>query len=90
MSVKKVPMRMCIGCREMKPKNELIRVVKAPDGEIKLDFTGKQSGRGAYICKCANCLKKAQKVNSFAKAFETAVPASIYERLSEELEKIEE
>ena len=90
MSVKKIPMRMCIGCREMKPKNELIRVVKTPDGEIKLDFTGKQSGRGAYICKCSACLKRAQKVNSFAKAFEAAVPVLIYERLSKELEKIEE
>ncbi len=78
MTVKKTPMRMCTGCHEMKPKRELIRVVKTPEGEIKLDFTGKLNGRGAYICKNAECLKKAQKQNSLSRAFATAVTAEVY------------
>ena len=61
MATKKVPLRMCIGCREMKPKAELYRVVKTPDGNIVIDKTNKLSGRGAYICKCGDCLKKAEK-----------------------------
>ena len=61
MKPKKIPMRLCLGCGEMKPKRELIRVVKAPDGEISLDTTGKKSGRGAYICPDPGCLEKAQK-----------------------------
>ena len=59
---KKIPMRQCLGCREMKPKRELIRVVRAPDGAISLDFKGKASGRGAYICPNASCLKKARRL----------------------------
>ena len=59
---KKIPLRMCIGCREMKPKKELIRVVKAPNGDISLDITGKKNGRGAYVCKDAECIKKARKI----------------------------
>lgn len=61
MSAKKTPMRMCTGCREMKPKQQLIRIVKTPDGEIKLDTTGRLNGRGAYICKSADCLKKRRR-----------------------------
>ena len=89
MAAKRIPMRMCTGCREMKPKAELVRVVKTPDGEIKLDFTGKQSGRGAYICKDAECLLKAKKSNALARAFEMNVSAEIYEALDKELEKID-
>ncbi len=65
MSVKKTPMRMCTGCREMKPKKELIRVVKTPEGEIKLDTVGKLNGRGAYICKHAECLKRRKNQTRF-------------------------
>lgn len=89
MSVKKIPMRMCTGCREMKPKRELIRVVKTAEGEIKLDVTGKLNGRGAYICKCSECLKKAEKSNALSRAFSCAVPSEIYARLKSEIENIE-
>lgn len=89
MAVKKIPMRMCTGCREMHPKAELIRVVKTPEGEIKLDATGRLNGRGAYICRRGDCLKKAEKQNALARAFETKVDAEIYARLGEELEAID-
>ncbi|MBR5223731.1 MAG: YlxR family protein [Clostridia bacterium] len=85
MTVKKIPMRMCTGCHEMKPKKELIRVVKTPEGEIKLDFTGKLNGRGAYICNCAECLKKAKKQNSLSRAFSMAVSAEVYDNLEKAL-----
>ena len=90
MTIKKVPMRMCNGCMEMKPKRELIRVVKAPDGEISLDKTGKKSGRGAYVCKDAACLKKAIKAKRFERAFSCTIPQEVYERLEEELGKNDE
>lgn len=89
MVTKKIPMRMCTGCREMKPKKELIRVVKATNGEICLDSTGKLNGRGAYICKSMDCLNKAKKTNAFSRAFETKVSDEIYLKLETELEKIE-
>ena len=66
---KKIPMRMCIGCGEMKPKKELIRVVKSPEGEITLDFTGKKAGRGAYLCRSQECLTQAQKSRRLEKSF---------------------
>ncbi len=89
MTVKKVPMRMCTGCREMKPKKELVRVVKTSDGEIRLDTTGKLNGRGAYICKNKECLNKARKMNAFSRAFEMTVPNEIYNQLETELDDIE-
>ncbi|MBQ2236939.1 MAG: YlxR family protein [Clostridia bacterium] len=89
MGVKKIPMRMCTGCREMKPKNELVRIVKTTDGQIRLDATGKLNGRGAYICKNAECLKKARKANALSRAFETAVSAEIYDSLEEAIESLE-
>lgn len=89
MAGKKIPMRMCTGCREMKPKFELVRVVKTPDGEIKLDNTGKLNGRGAYICKNTECLNKAIKTNALSRAFETSVLSEVYTALSEELAKID-
>ncbi len=90
MVTKKIPMRMCTGCREMKPKRELVRVVKTSDGEIKLDFTGKLNGRGAYICKDKECLAKAKKQNTLARAFEMSVPEEIYTQLETELDNIEQ
>ncbi len=90
MSVKKIPMRMCTGCREMKPKKELIRVVKTPEGEIKLDTVGKVNGRGAYICKSVQCLQKAQKANALSRAFECQVSSEVYELLERSIENIEQ
>ena len=90
MSVKKVPMRMCTGCREMKPKKELIRIVKTPEGEIKLDTVGKLNGRGAYICKCKECLQKAQKLNALSRAFEGQVSSEVYESRERSIENIEQ
>ncbi len=83
---KKIPMRQCLGCREMKPKRELIRVVRSPEGEISLDFKGKASGRGAYVCPEMNCLKKAMKSKAIERAFETAIPEEIYAQLTEQME----
>ncbi|TDT61568.1 RNase P modulator RnpM [Fonticella tunisiensis] len=85
MKVKKIPQRMCIGCQTMKAKKELIRVVKSPEGEIKIDLTGKASGRGAYICRDIECLEKAIKAKRFERAFETKISEDIYEKLREEL-----
>ena len=84
--VKKIPMRQCLGCAEHKPKAELLRVVLSPDGEVSLDFTGKKSGRGAYICRDVKCLKKAQKSRRMDKSLDTVIPDEVYERLSKELE----
>ena len=84
---KKIPMRQCLGCREMKPKRELIRVVRSPEGEINLDFRGKANGRGAYLCPDPDCLKKAAKARALERALETAIPDEIYERLRAEMER---
>ena len=84
--VKKIPVRQCLGCSEHKPKAELLRVVLSPEGDVSLDFTGKKSGRGAYICKNAACLKKAQKSRRIDKSLDTVIPDEVYERLAEELE----
>ena len=78
---KKIPMRQCLGCREMKPKRELIRVVRSPEGEISLDFKGKASGRGAYVCPNTECLKKAIKSKALSRAFDTQIPQEIYDAL---------
>ena len=83
---KKIPMRQCLGCREMKAKKELIRVVRSPEGGISLDFKGKASGRGAYICPEAQCLKKAVKAKALERAFSCQIPQEIYDKLNEEME----
>lgn len=85
MKPKKIPMRMCLGCNEMKPKKELIRVVKSPEGEISLDFTGKKSGRGAYICRSMECFNKARKGRRLEKAFSCKIDAGVYDAMAEEL-----
>ncbi len=89
MAVKKIPMRMCTGCREMHPRTELVRVVKTPEGEIKLDDTGRTNGRGAYLCKNVDCLNKAEKSNALSRAFEVRVDPDIYEKIRRELENFE-
>ena len=81
MRPRKIPMRMCVGCREMKPKKELLRVVRTPEGEVLIDLTGKRSGRGAYICASSACLNKARKQRQLERAFECAVDAAAYEAL---------
>ena len=83
---KKIPMRQCLGCREMKPKRELIRVVRSPEGSVSLDFKGKAPGRGAYVCPDWQCLKKAIKTKALERAFSTAIPDEVYRALEEEME----
>ena len=83
---KKIPMRQCLGCREMKQKKELIRVVRSPEGTISLDFKGKAPGRGAYLCRSAECLKKAVKSKALEHAFSASIPNEVYERLQREME----
>jgi predicted RNA-binding protein YlxR (DUF448 family) len=85
MAEKKIPMRKCLGCGEMKPKKELIRAVKSPEGEISLDLTGKKSGRGAYICKNSACLKKAIKSKRIQSNLEVEIPESVTIELEKEL-----
>ena len=85
MKPKKVPMRMCVGCREMKPKRELIRVVRSPEGEVSLDPVGKKPGRGAYVCHDVACLQRARKARALERAFETVIPAEVYETMEAEL-----
>lgn len=84
---KKIPMRQCVGCREMKPKKELIRVVKSPQGEISLDFRGKAPGRGAYLCPSGACLKKAIKSKALERGFEMPIPEEIYADLTLKMEE---
>ena len=83
---KKIPMRQCLGCREQKPKRELIRVVRSPEGDISLDFRGKANGRGAYVCPDPACLKKAIKQKALERALETAIPEEIYAQLTAQME----
>lgn len=87
MKVKKVPLRKCLGCNEQKQKRELIRVVKSKEGEVSLDVTGRANGRGAYICPNPECLAKAEKRKSLARALETEITAEIYAKLRDEIEK---
>lgn len=82
---KKVPLRRCNGCMEMKPKKELVRVVKNKDGEISLDLTGKKAGRGAYICKNLECMEKARKSRRFEREFACKISSEIFDIIEEEL-----
>lgn len=81
--MKNIPMRMCLACRQMQPKKTLVRVVKTPEGEIIVDKTGKANGRGAYLCKNADCLTKCEKTKALARQFETTVPKEIYDQIRE-------
>lgn len=85
MPVKKIPLRKCIGCGEMKPKKELIRVVRSPEGEISIDRIGKKPGRGAYLCDDATCLQRAKKMHAVEHAFSCRIDASVYEQLEVQL-----
>ena len=89
MKTKKIPMRMCLGCGEMKPKRELIRVVKSKEGDISLDLTGKKSSRGAYICKSVECFEKARKTRKFERSFSCMISEDIYNSMEGELRENE-
>ena len=78
---KKIPMRQCVGCREMKAKKELVRVVRSPEGEISLDFRGKAPGRGAYVCPQAECLRQAIKSRALERGLDCQIPQEIYDQL---------
>ena len=82
---KKIPMRQCAGCGEMKPKKELVRVVRSPEGVISLDFRGKAPGRGAYVCPNLECLRRARKARSLERSLDTAIPAEVYDALEERM-----
>ena len=83
---KKIPQRQCMGCRERKPKRDMIRVVRGVDGTVSLDFGGKMNGRGAYICPDAECLKKVQKSKALERSPEVPIPDEVYARLQKEME----
>lgn len=98
MQQKKIPMRKCMGCSNMFPKKELVRVVKTKISsddsenekyEISLDLTGKKAGRGAYVCKSVECLKKARKAKRFERALECEIPNEVYEKMTEEMAESE-
>ena len=86
---KKIPQRQCMGCRERKPKRDMIRIVRGPDGQVRLDFGGKMNGRGAYICPNPECLKKVQKSKALERSLEVPIPEEVYERLMKEMEAVE-
>ena len=83
--VRKVPMRMCVGCREMKEKRELIRIVRSAEGSVSVDLRGKAPGRGAYVCRSEDCLTKAVKQRQLERALETRIDEAVFERLKEEI-----
>lgn len=89
MKEKKVPMRMCVGCREMKPKRELIRVVRSPEGAVSMDATGRKPGRGAYVCRSVDCLKRAIKQRQLERAFDCPLGEETHQSLLSELEALE-
>lgn len=86
---KKIPLRQCVGCGEMKSKKDMMRVLKTPEGPIVLDVTGKKNGRGAYLCKSADCLKKARKNKGLERSFKMSIPDEVYEGLEREFGDIE-
>lgn len=90
MKPKKIPMRMCVGCREMKEKRELIRIVRTPEGETVLDPTGKKSGRGAYVCRNAECLRRSIKQKQLERQLEINLTEGIIETLTAEMERLKE
>lgn len=83
---KKVPERQCVGCREKREKRDFIRVVRSPEGNVSIDFTGKKSGRGAYLCKNSACLKKARKTGVLARQLNCEITDEIYAELTKEIE----
>ena len=84
---KKIPLRQCLGCREMKPKPELVRVVRSPEGTVSVDLRGKAPGRGAYVCRSADCLKKALRSKALSRSLDVEIPPELYEALSRQMEE---
>ena len=84
---KKIPLRQCLGCREMKPKPELVRVVRAPDGTVGVDLRGKMPGRGAYVCRSADCLKKALRSKALSRSLSAEIPPALYDDLAQQMEE---
>lgn len=82
---RKIPLRKCSGCGEMKPKTELVRVVRSPEGDLSMDLTGRKAGRGAYVCHNIDCLRIARKRKALERSFACAIPSEIYDRLEEEM-----
>lgn len=87
---KKIPMRQCVGCGEMKSKKEMMRVLKTPEDEIVLDVTGKKNGRGAYLCKLSECLIKARKNKGLERSFKMSIPNEVYDKLEKEFDALDE
>lgn len=87
LKTKKIPQRMCLGCQQVKPKRELIRIVRSPEGEFSVDMTGKKPGRGAYICPSRACFVAARKNHGLERSFKSPIEASIYDALEQELSK---
>ena len=85
MKQRKIPLRRCTGCREMKSKKEMLRIVRSPEGDFSLDHTSKKSGRGAYVCPDPECFKNAYKTKGLDRSFGAAVPADVYDRLKDEI-----
>lgn len=83
--MKKIPLRMCTGCGEMKPKKELVRVVRSKEGEISLDLTGRKAGRGAYVCRSLDCLKKARKTHRIERSLDCQIPDEVYDAMEKEM-----
>lgn len=81
MKEKKIPMRMCIACHEMKPKKEMLRIVRPKEGDVFIDYSGKAAGRGAYICNNADCIRKLRKARLLNKAFSAEIPQEVYEKI---------
>ena len=90
MQQRKIPVRRCVGCNAQKPKRELVRVVRSPDGDVSVDLTGKKAGRGAYLCPSAACLAKARKAKRLQNAFGVPVPDDVFERLTAEITAAEQ
>ncbi len=88
--VKKIPLRRCTGCQEMKDKREMIRILRTPEGEIELDSTGKKNGRGAYLCRSRDCLNKAVRNRGLERSLKVKIPEETYESLKKEIESFEE
>ena len=87
---KKIPMRQCVGCGEMKNKKDMMRVLKTPENEIVLDVTGKRNGRGAYLCKTAECLERAHKNKGLERSFKMSIPNEVYDNLEKEFDAFHE
>ena len=86
-AVRKVPMRQCVGCKQLKPKKELVRVVKNSEGEISIDLVGKKPGKGAYVCRDIECFKAARKAKSFERSLSCSIPAEIFDSMEAELKE---